>query len=221
MTLRSFSHAFLLVPALLLLPLGEGCTAATQDQSVGTNTSPITDPCTGADGGLICSEPNIPPGCHLGTASCVGGEPQCPPVVCPADAGGCSGEGVICGEPNVGPGCHLGASSCVNGKFQCPPVICPAEGGAPPDGGATTEAGACSGEGVVCNLPNVPVGCHVGKESCVDGQYECPPVVCPVGEGGCSGDGVTCSEPAIGPGCHLGKASCVNGQYQCPPVVCM
>ena len=54
----------------------------------------------------------------------------------------------------------------------------------------------------------------------VDGQYQCPTVVCPSDAGGCSGEGVVCNEPPIPSGCSLGTPSCVDGQYQCPPVVC-
>jgi hypothetical protein len=42
--------------------------------------------------GTACSEPPIPSGCSLGSASCVNGVYQCPPVICPSNDGG-SGNG--------------------------------------------------------------------------------------------------------------------------------
>jgi hypothetical protein len=154
------------ISTLLFLPFAPACSG--QDHPVGNNSQKselVTNPC--GKGSVICNEPDIPPGCHVGAGSCVDGKYQCPPVVCPADAGSCSGKGVVCSEPNIPVGCHLGASSCVDGHYQCPPVECP------------VDAGGCSGEGVICSEPDIPPGCHLGAASCIDGKYECPPVVCP------------------------------------------
>jgi hypothetical protein len=46
------------------------------------------------------------------------------------------------------------------------------------DGSADTDAGCASGS-VVCNEPNIPVGCFVGAPTCVNGIPECGPVICP------------------------------------------
>src|SRR3984957_10018192 len=151
MTPRSlFRVGAFLVPALFALPLMQGCSG--QSHSVGTNTQSTgetADPCN-PGGSVICAEPNVPVGCHLGAASCVNGQYQCPPVVCSGDAGSCSGQSEVCSEPAIPVGCHLGPPGCIDGAYQCPPVVCP-----PDDGG---DVGTCSGQGVVCSEPAIPVG---------------------------------------------------------------
>jgi hypothetical protein len=207
MTSHRFPRA-LTTLALLLVPFAGAC-FEDEDSSVGNDVdsgATNTDASTGcASDNIVCSEPNIPVGCHLGASKCVNGVYACPSVVCPADAGACSGS-EVCNEPNVPEGCYLGPGSCVNGAYECPPVVCPA------------DSGTCAA--VACVEPPIPSGCQLGQPTCVNGQYVCAPVVCPGDAGSCSTDNVVCSEPNIPPGCSLGEPSCVNGQYQCPPVVC-
>jgi hypothetical protein len=80
-----------------------------------------------------------------------------------------------------------------------------------PDAGCTVGA---------CGEPNIPVGCHLGEGSCVDGVYQCPDVVCSDASVGCVNNNMVCSIPPIPSGCSLGPSTCVNGEYQCPAVVC-
>jgi hypothetical protein len=71
-----------------------------------------------------------------------------------------------------------------------------------------------------CGEPNVPVGCHLGEGSCVDGVYQCPEVICSDASTGCATNNMVCETPPIPSGCTLGPRTCVDGVYQCPAVVC-
>ncbi len=88
------------------------------------------------------------------------------------------------------------------------------------DAATGKDAGGCVVE--ECNEPDVPVGCHLGEGTCVDGHYQCPEVICPGSDAsvGCVNNGLVCNIPPIPSGCTLGPRTCVNGEYQCPTVIC-
>jgi hypothetical protein len=82
----------------------------------------------------------------------------------------------------------------------------------PDSGGFTGPDAACPNAPVVCNEPNIPVGCHVGEPTCTNGVPECPQVICPDagaadvdadatgGDGSVMGDGSGGDAAAMGDG---------------------
>jgi hypothetical protein len=165
-----------------LLPVALFCVAA-KGGCGGTDDPVATASDAGPDGAcpsVVCSEPNIPVGCHLGESTCVNGVGQCPPVICP-DAGatdaGCLPSGAACNEPNIPVGCHLGEATCSNGVSQCPPVVCP-DAGAVVDA-ASEDAGVfacdsgdgspiqCDGRTQACKIVNGGVAPGIHAPSCI------------------------------------------------------
>jgi hypothetical protein len=85
---------------------------------------------------------------------------------------------------------------------------------------------SCASPGV-CFEPNIPVGCHLGEATCVDGIAVCPPVICPdAGATDAEVDAsciqrLECSLPVIPVGCSVGQEPCVDGVVTgCPPITC-
>jgi len=177
--------------AVVFLPLASLTGGCLEDHTVGSDDGDAAlqdDGGTCSSTGIVCNEPDIGPGCHLGEPSCKDGAYQCPAVVCEdGDAGSCSADGAVCSVPPIPSGCSLGPAGCVDGQYVCPAVLCPGE-----------DAGACASSGTECSEPDVPPGCSLGPAGCVGGQYICPAVVCPTDAGGggspfaCGSTGVTC-----------------------------
>ena len=123
---------------LALLPVAILCVAA--KGGCGDSADPIVGASDGGPDGAcssvgVCSEPNIPVGCHLGRPTCTNGVADCPPVICP-DGGegdaqdGDAGVGGDGSAPDAGPFLCAGDDGSVitcDGRTQYCQV---AEGGA-------------------------------------------------------------------------------------------
>jgi hypothetical protein len=134
-----------------LLPLALFCVAA-KGGCGGTDDPVATASDAGPDGAcptVVCAEPNIPVGCHLGESTCVNGVAQCPPVICP-DAGATDAGATDAGADT---GAVVDDASADAGLFTC-------------DSGDGSPI-QCDGRTQACKIVNGGVAPGIHAPSCI------------------------------------------------------